>query len=492
MPEIVPGPVGPDGSLTNLSVLDPLAARPLSPAPIGKLRAPVELPARPAVSRRRVVLLPTLNEEKGLEVTLRQIAEVPFAPEEKPDLIVVDGRSTDRTREVAREWGVPVLEQKGRGKGSAIRESLQWAAEHHYASIAVMDADATYPASALPAMFDLLESGRDLVVGIRRPETPPTTSIRDMVHRVGNSLLNYFAAQFSGQPLLDVCSGFWGLQASTCTAFLLESDGFEIEAELFLKSFGSGLRVAQIPIAYRPRVGEAKLHAVRDGARILLAILKHSFPARGAVRPQLLDGRAVTSADLNALLLALAPDRVVILGSPERLGEADRIAERVVRIAPDAQIITAALSPASLSEGMGPDPLTTPSRDTSSPVVIALPPLRDDGDTETLVGIPRTSRYFRILEGKGTNAAAYPRSYWTIPDFQRERIPLGRYLGAWYILGATLEPSWTLRELALLGSIPMGAPPAVYRRARAPVAPAASRRSPISVPLPRFLETSHR
>jgi hypothetical protein len=414
-----------------------------------------------------VVLLPTLNEEKGLEATLRQIAAVPFAPEERPELIVIDGRSTDGTQEVARAWGIPVLEQQGRGKGSAIREALLWAAEHRYATIAVMDADSTYPATALPALFELLESGRDLVVGIRRPEKPPTTSVRDMVHRVGNSLLNYFAAQFSGHPVLDVCSGFWGLQATTVSAFPLQSDGFEIEAELFLKSFGAGFRVAQIPIAYRPRIGEAKLHAVRDGARILLAILRHAFPARASLPITRRDNRPTTPADLPALLLALSPDRVVILGSPERLTEADKIANRVTRIAPDAEVITAGLSPSSLAEGMGLDPLTTPSRGTSSPVVVALPPLADDGHNETLVGIPRTSRYFRLIGPP--NGSTVPRaSYWPIPHYQRERIPLGRFIGAWFILGATLEPSWTLRELALLGAMPLGTPPAVFRRVRPP------------------------
>jgi hypothetical protein len=487
----IPVPLGPVGPAAGVPGR-PAPSMEASPVPdaIGRARAPVALPVRPSHQGRRVVLLPTLNEEAGLEATLRQIRAVPFEAEERPELIVVDGRSTDRTREVARAWGVPVLEQRGRGKGAAIREALLWAAEHGYATIAVMDADATYPASALPALFELLESGRDLVVGIRRPEKPPTTSIRDMVHRVGNSLLNYLAAQFSGHPVLDVCSGFWGLQASTVAAFPLESDGFEIEAELFLKSFGAGFRVAQIPIAYRPRIGIAKLHAVRDGARILLSILRHAIPARGALPIALRDNRPVTPADLGPLLLALSPDRVVILGSPERLGEADRIARRVARIAPEAQIITAGLSPSALADGMGLDPLTTPSWETSSPVVIALPPLGDDGHSETLVGIPRTSRYFRLV-GPPNGGGPPARSYWPIPHYQRERIPLGRMIGAWFILGATLEPSWTLRELALLGAMPLGTPPVVFRRARPPVGVPPARRT-VPSPLSPFADARGR
>ena len=84
-----------------------------------------------------------------------------------------------------------------------------------------------------------------------------------MVHRAGNGLLNYTAAQLSGHPVLDICSGFWGVRTEATSQLAPQSDGFEIESELFISAFRAGLDVAQFPIVYRKqRVGEAKLHAV--------------------------------------------------------------------------------------------------------------------------------------------------------------------------------------------------------------------------------------
>src|SRR5271170_3951542 len=160
-----------------------------------------------------VVLLPTLNEEEGLARTLQ---DIPFQNlrslgwTARP--LVIDGPSTDGTREVARTHGVPVLLQQARGKGAAIRQALDWLITHRVRYVIVLDADCTYPGSMIPAFAQLLDAGSQLVVGVRQPVLPPHTSGREFVHRVGNRLLNVTASQLSGLPILDLCSGFWGVR----------------------------------------------------------------------------------------------------------------------------------------------------------------------------------------------------------------------------------------------------------------------------------------
>ncbi|MCI4346095.1 MAG: glycosyltransferase family 2 protein [Thermoplasmata archaeon] len=227
------------------------------------------------------VVLPTLNEEGGLEKTFRQIPLGPLTSAGwKVRPLVVDGGSTDRTKEVARELGIPVLHQRSSGKGGAIRESLAWLRAAGVRHVVVLDADSTYPGEMVGRVLELLRSGAGLVVGVRQPLRDKPVAVRDMIHRAGNAFLNYIAGQVSGHTVLDLCSGFWGLDLESGADQKLYSLGFEVEAELFLGAYRSGVPVVQIPIPYSDRIGVAKLRAVRDGAKIFVTILRQ---ARGRI-----------------------------------------------------------------------------------------------------------------------------------------------------------------------------------------------------------------
>jgi hypothetical protein len=232
------------------------------------------------------IILPTVNGEGGISQTL---SEIPFerlaAAGWRVRPLVVDGGSTDRTLEVAAAWGVPILHQKSRGKGGAVTEALDWLAQRHVQYAVVLDADGTYPgASVLPAL-ELLDAGSHLVVGVRQSATGPPRNFRELVHRVGNALLNYVAGQMSRSRILDVCSGFWGVQVERARELNLVSYDFGIEAELFLKGQRAGWTILQIPIPYGERVGQAKLHAVSDGIRILLSIIRFGHRSLQAAPP---------------------------------------------------------------------------------------------------------------------------------------------------------------------------------------------------------------
>ncbi|MGC2289820.1 MAG: glycosyltransferase family 2 protein [Thermoplasmata archaeon] len=232
------------------------------------------------------IILPTLNEESGISQTL---LDIPFDRLARAGWrvrpLVVDGGSTDRTLDVAAAWGLPVLHQKSRGKGGAVLEALEWLADRHVQYAVVLDADASYPgASILPAL-ELLDAGSHLVVGVRQSASGPPRNPRDLVHRVGNALLNFVAGGLSRSRILDVCSGFWGVQVERAQELNLISHDFGIEAELFLKGQRAGWTILQIPIPYRERVGEAKLHAVSDGVRILLSIIRFGHKSLQAAPP---------------------------------------------------------------------------------------------------------------------------------------------------------------------------------------------------------------
>jgi hypothetical protein len=111
------------------------------------------------------------------------------------------------------------------------------------------------------------------------------------------------ASFLSQRPILDLCSGFWGVSTQRFADLKLTDSSFAIEAELVLKSVRRGYTIHQIPIPYHERVGEPKLRAIRDGGRILRTIIQQARP-----RPDTLphgDATAPRERDLLSIGLTL-------------------------------------------------------------------------------------------------------------------------------------------------------------------------------------------
>lgn len=215
--------------------------------------------ANPAVS----VILPAFNEEEALPIVVADIrGQVPDA-----EIIVVDDGSDDTTAEVAQRLGCTLVSHDhNRGKGSALRSGLSRA---HGDTVIVMDADATYPASAIPPMVALLEDN-DFVRADRQIDDSNTPYI----NRVGNKILGATLRSLHGLGPGDHLSGLYGFRSGVLEDLATEATGFDIEVEIAIKAKERKLSVAVLSIEYLPRVGEKKLSPFRDGARILGRILR--------------------------------------------------------------------------------------------------------------------------------------------------------------------------------------------------------------------------
>ncbi len=319
------------------------------------------------------IILPTLNEEKGLastleELPLNNLLLAGFLTR----VLVVDGGSTDRTVEVARAHRATVLRQTGRGKGDAVRQGVEAALADGADYVTVLDADYSYAADTLLPTFSLLAAGTDLVIGVRRPLQEPDDNVRSAVHRVGDALLSMAAARLSRVPFLDICSGLWGVRADAISRVRLESTGFEIEAELFLKMARQGFRVSQVPVTYRPRVGVAKLNAFQDGSRILLSILR--FSRSGSKNPPPVSLEYVGDAEpqvptpaedwirrVQALALAVNPPRLSIVADQARAADADELASRLWAANIRVSVDVAAQTPTSAPSRKKGSPDSTPT-----------------------------------------------------------------------------------------------------------------------------------
>jgi glycosyltransferase involved in cell wall biosynthesis len=208
---------------------------------------------------RTTVVLPAYNEGAALPHVLDELGEY---LDQSYEVLVVDDGSTDDTADVAERYPVRFVQHgSNRGKGVAIRTGI---AEAQGENVVIMDADATYPVPAIREMVELLDDN-DLVRGIREsePESMP------VVNRFGNWLFNRLLAISHGLEGTDHLSGLYAIRRSEAVRLGTEARGFDIETESGIKAKARGLREAEIPISYLPRVGEKKLSPWKDGLRIL-------------------------------------------------------------------------------------------------------------------------------------------------------------------------------------------------------------------------------
>jgi len=246
----------------------------LTPPPPPSMLAP---PRRGTVT----LLVPARNEEAGIGRTLRTL---PLATLEAqgfaPHVLVLDGRSSDRTRDIARARGAEVFVQSAPGKGNAVREGRHLVQSDY---VVMLDADATYAPDAIPGVLEMLARGEaDVVMGSRfRGQRANGAMTR--TNAVGNVALSALASALFLRPCSDVCTGLWGFRGPVFQSLPLQSTGFDLEVELFTRAVKEGWRVREVGVDYMPRAGGpdgTHLHPLRDGMAIGLRIVRTRLAPR--------------------------------------------------------------------------------------------------------------------------------------------------------------------------------------------------------------------
>jgi dolichol-phosphate mannosyltransferase len=219
-----------------------------------------------------IVLIATLNEERGLGPTVREIKQVL----DDPHILVVDGNSTDKTVKVARELGLEVIMQRGRGKGCAIGQALNHVnVDPSY--LVLTDADFTYPAEYIPLMIRILVENPEIgmVAGNRFDKRFELAKMRGIFY-AGNRFLALAQHFVNGIKMTDPLSGLRVVRWNIVEGWRPKSKGFDLEAELNYLVERKGYGIKEIPIDYRKRLGEKKLK-LRHGLVILSRIVTESL-----------------------------------------------------------------------------------------------------------------------------------------------------------------------------------------------------------------------
>lgn len=220
-------------------------------------------------------VIPTLNEEEAIGPTLDAL---PLETLEKAgwetEVLIVDGASTDRTREIAEEKGARVIVEERKGYGRAYKTGFDQAKGD---VLITGDADGTYPfemSHELVAMLD--EEHLDFITTDRFAELEP--GAMSLKHRFGNWVLSATCRVLYGAPFKDSQSGMWIFRRHVLDKITLTSDGMPLSEEIKIEAFSHpGVRAREIGIPYRERIGEVKLDTWGDGRKNLMFLFEKRF-----------------------------------------------------------------------------------------------------------------------------------------------------------------------------------------------------------------------
>ena len=214
------------------------------------------------------IIVPVFNERESIEAVLRNIRtsigeRFPF------EIIVVDDGSTDGLditpfRDLISQFH---KHEKNMGYGAAIKTGLR---NTRAEKIVIMDADGTYPPSAIPELVRALEDC-EMAVGARTGANVNIPFFRQPAKYLLGKIANYLAET----KIPDLNSGmraFFRKEAEPYYHILPR--GFSLTTTLTLAFLSSDLRVKFIPIDYHKRTGKSKIQPVRDTRNILMTILR--------------------------------------------------------------------------------------------------------------------------------------------------------------------------------------------------------------------------
>lgn len=223
--------------------------------------------------RAPALVIPALNEQEALPVTLARVPPSLFHL-----VLVADNGSTDRTVEVARAAGAQVVCEPRRGYGAACLRALA-ALPPEIDAVVFLQADGSEdPAEAAALLAPIYEDRADLVIGSRtlgRTEPGALPPHQALGNRIATALIRCFY----GRSFTDV-GPFRAIRRTSLERLGMRDRTYGWTVEMQIRALQHGLRVAEVPVSYRPRVaGEGKVSAsltasIRAGFKILWTVLR--------------------------------------------------------------------------------------------------------------------------------------------------------------------------------------------------------------------------
>lgn len=203
-----------------------------------------------------IIIIPAHNEEESLPGLLEEVRRVGY------DAVIVNDASSDRTAQVVKAAGFPVLSLPvNLGIGGGVQTGFMYALRNGYDVVVQVDGDGQHDPGQLHLVVAPIIAGEaDCVIGSRYlPDAPDTGYKTPFARRMGMYFSTGILYLATGLRINDTTSGFRALNRAAFSFFATEYPVDHPEAEALLMLYQAGFRVIERPVTMRCRMGGQSL-----------------------------------------------------------------------------------------------------------------------------------------------------------------------------------------------------------------------------------------
>jgi len=214
------------------------------------------------------VVIPTLKEAGHILEAVSTIHNDLSYPKE---IIVVDGNSTDGTKEIVQDLGYcKLIIETRRGYGLALMTGMKNAKGN---IIVMVDGDGTYEVRHINRMITkMIEKDADMVLATRMYDPNKAMGLMNFI---GNKVITTFYDFFFSQFLSDTQSGFRAISHEAIDKVELNEGDMAYATEMLNQFAKEGYSMIEVPTTYKTRkYGRPKLRRFKSGIEIFSTMFR--------------------------------------------------------------------------------------------------------------------------------------------------------------------------------------------------------------------------
>ncbi|OGX61081.1 MAG: glycosyl hydrolase [Omnitrophica WOR_2 bacterium RIFOXYC2_FULL_45_15] len=224
-------------------------------------------------NKRISVLIPAFNEEKSIAQVIKEL------PKDIVDeIVVVDNASTDATQEIALRNGAKVVEEPHRGYGAACLKGLE--SIDNAVIVVIIDGDhSDYPEQITRLLEPIASGNADFVIGSRVLGLREDGALTPQQYW-GNKLAVFLIHRLFGYGFTDM-GPFRAIRFESLKSLKMTDKDFGWNVEMQVKAVRQGLKIMEVPVDYRKRIGASKISGtvpgvIMAGLKIIFTIFKYA------------------------------------------------------------------------------------------------------------------------------------------------------------------------------------------------------------------------